>query len=172
MKIANVQEMVFIDKSIINVVSHLYTWYYSYKMVAPQVILNFKWSSNEESSHTNKSSRLSNGWPMQWLRERCPTNWYQGQRSYVWYLKSYTNSVIPTYEVVSIKNARFKYQPSTPMQPFVSRDAHLLWKLMTKGGEISTKIWNMQNALGRSWIWTWIWTKREQHWEIEKYQKS
>ena len=42
MKIVNVQEMVFIDKSIIHVVSHLYTWYHSYKMVVPQVILNFK----------------------------------------------------------------------------------------------------------------------------------
>ena len=42
MKIANVQEMVFIDKSIIHVVSHLYTWYQSYKMVVPQVILNLK----------------------------------------------------------------------------------------------------------------------------------
>ena len=42
MKIANVQEIVFIDKSIIHMVSHLYTWYHSYKMVVPQVILNFK----------------------------------------------------------------------------------------------------------------------------------
>ena len=34
---------------------------------------------------------------------------------------------------MSIKNVRFKCQPSTPMQTFVSSDAHLLWKLMTKG---------------------------------------
>ena len=42
MKIANVQEMVFIDKSTLHVVSHLYTWYHSYKMMVPQVILNLK----------------------------------------------------------------------------------------------------------------------------------
>jgi len=48
MIIANVQEIVFIDKSIICVVSHLYTWYQPYKKVVPQVILNFKRSSNEE----------------------------------------------------------------------------------------------------------------------------
>ena len=49
------------------------------------------------------------------------------QRSYVWYLKSYTNGVIPTYEVVSIKNARFKSQPSTPMQAFASiRSTHFM----------------------------------------------
>ena len=103
MKIANVQEMVFIDKSIIHVVSHLYTWYQSCKMVVPQVILNFKWSSNEECIPHYKSSSLANGWPMLWHRERCPTDWYQGQRSYEWYLKSYPNGVIPTYEVMSIK---------------------------------------------------------------------
>ena len=42
MKIAIVQEMIFIDKSIIHVVSHLYIWYQPYKKVVPQVILNFK----------------------------------------------------------------------------------------------------------------------------------
>ena len=103
MKIVNVQEMVFIDKSIIHVVSHLYTWYHSYKMVVPQVILNFKWSSSEESSLTSKSSSLANGWPMQWLRGRCPTDLYQGQRSYVWYLKSYTSDVIPIFGSVHKK---------------------------------------------------------------------
>ena len=74
------------------------------------------------------------------------------QRSYVWYLKSYTNGVIPTYEVVSIKNARFKCQPSTPMQPFVSRDAHLLWKLMTKGERLRQRYYNWGFGHGR---WTW-----------------
>jgi hypothetical protein len=48
------------------------------------------------------------------------------KRSYMRYLKGY-KWCIPTYVVVSIKNSRFKCQPSTPMQPFVSRDAHL-WK--------------------------------------------
>ena len=57
MKIENVQEIVFIDKSnkwfharkFFQVVSYLYTWYQSYKTMVPQVILNFKWSSSEES---------------------------------------------------------------------------------------------------------------------------
>ena len=42
MKIGSVQEMAIIDKSIIHVVSHLYIWYHSYKMVLPQVVLHFK----------------------------------------------------------------------------------------------------------------------------------
>ena len=58
-----------------------------------------------------------------------------------WYLKSYTSGVIPTYEVVSIKNARFKCQLSTPMKSFVSRDAHLLWKLMTKEERLVQRYW-------------------------------
>ena len=57
MKIANVQEIIFIEKSnkwfhaskFFQVVSYFYTWYQSYMTVVPQVILNFKWSSNEES---------------------------------------------------------------------------------------------------------------------------
>ena len=138
----------FIDKSILHVVSHLYTWYQSCKMVVPQVILNFKWSSSEESSLTSKSSSLANGWPMQWLRGRCPTDLYQGQRSYVWYLKSYTSDVIPIFGSVH-KNARFKPQPSTPMQAFTSmRSTHFmeiddkggrLYKDMKALGEIETK---------------------------------
>ena len=42
MEIAIVQEMISIDKSIIHVASHLYTWYQPYKKVVPQVILSFK----------------------------------------------------------------------------------------------------------------------------------
>ena len=64
-------------------------------------------------------------WPMFGHRGRSPTTiGIKVTRSYTWCLKSYTSGVH--------KNARFKCQPSTPMQPFVSRDAHLLWKLMTK----------------------------------------
>ena len=108
----------FIDKSIIHVVSHFYTWYQSYKTVVPQVILNFKWSSSEESSLTYKSSSLSSEWPMLWHRGRCPTNWYQGQRSYMSDLKGY-GGVIPTYGSVHQKG-KFKCQPSTLMQSFAS----------------------------------------------------
>jgi hypothetical protein len=67
------------------------------------VILNFKWPSSEASSLTYKSLRLSSEWPMLWHKGRCPTHWYQDQRSYMWYLKRYTSGVIPTYEVMSIK---------------------------------------------------------------------
>ena len=66
-----------------------YKWYLTHQMVVPQVILNFKWSSSETSSLTYKSSSLSIGWPMLWHRGRCPANWYQGQRSYMRYLKGY-----------------------------------------------------------------------------------
>ena len=39
------------------------------------------------------------------------------------------------------KNARFKCQPSTPMQPFVSIDAHLIWNLMTKEERLVQRYW-------------------------------
>ena len=168
MKIANVQKMVFIDKLIIHVVSHLYTWYQSYKTVVPQVILNFKWSSNEECSLTSKSSSLANGWPMQWLRGRCPTNWYQGQRSYVWYLKSYTSSVIPIYVVVSIKKCKIQVSTIYPNATLCIKICTPFIEIDDKGGEIGTNIWNMQEALGRNWIWSWIWSKRD---NIEKWRR-
>ena len=130
-----------------------------------------KWSSTlsdhqmKNASLTYKSSSLANGWPMLWHKGRCPTDWYQGQRSYEWYLKSYPNGVIPTYEVMSIKNARFKCQPSTPMQPFVSRDAHLLWKLMTKEERLVQRYWGKLDLDMNM-------EKREQYWGIEKDQNS
>ena len=96
MKIENVQEMFFIDKTnkwihdrkLFQVVSHFYTWYQSYKTVVPQVILNFKWSSSEESSLTYKSSSLSSEWPMLGHRGRSPTIiGIKVTRSYTWCLK-------------------------------------------------------------------------------------
>ena len=120
-----------------------YTWYH----ISTHSIIHtrwwfHKWSSTlsdhqiKNASLTYKSSRVSNGWPMLSYRARCPTNWYQGQRSYVWYLKKLYKWCHSNNQVMSIKNARFKCQPSTPMQPFVSSDAHLLWKLMTKGEKL------------------------------------
>jgi hypothetical protein len=50
--------------------------------------------------------------------------------------------------VVSIKNARFKCQPSTPMQSFVSIRRHLFMEIDDKGGEIGTKIYKC--IMGRS----------------------
>ena len=97
----------FIDKSIIYVVSHLYRWYQLYKKVVLQVILNFKWSSNEESSLTFKSLRLSRGWLMLGHRGRSPTTiGIKVTRSYTWCLKSYTRGVHQKWWL--------KCQPSTP----------------------------------------------------------
>ena len=149
------------DRKLFKVVSHFYTLYKSYKTVVPQVILNFKWSSNEEKfPHTTRAQAYQIGWLMLWHRGRCPTYWYQGQRSYM-----SDSGVIPTYMVVSIKNARFKCQPSTPMQPFVSRDAHLLWKLIIKTERLRQRYYNWGFGHGR-------WTKREQHWRMEKDPNS
>jgi hypothetical protein len=46
----------------------------------------------------------------------------------MWYLKSNTSNVIPTYVVMSIKNARFKHQPSTPMQALVSNEKNTFYE--------------------------------------------
>ena len=69
-------------------------------MVVPQVILNFKWSSNEESSLKFKSSRLSSEWPILGHRGRSPTTiGIKVTRSYTWCLKSYTSSVHQKYKI-------------------------------------------------------------------------
>jgi hypothetical protein len=47
---------------------------------------------------------------------------------------------MPTYVVVSIKNAKFKCQPSTPMQSFVSIRSIPFMEIDDKGGEVGTKI--------------------------------
>ena len=44
------------------------------------------------------------------------------------------------YLEVSIKNARFKPQPSTPMQSFISIRSTPFMEIDDKGGEIGTKI--------------------------------
>ena len=131
-----------------HVVSHLYTWYQSYKTVVPQVILNFKWSSNEEKfPHTTRAQAYQIGWLMLWHRGRCPTNWYQGQRSYVWYLKGY-KWCYSNNQVMSIKNTRFKCQPSTPNANLCINEKHIfLWKLMTKG----ERLYKDMKALGEKY---------------------
>ena len=100
----------------------------------------------KNASLTTKSSSLSNGWPIKWLRERCPTNWYQGQRSFMWYLKSYTSDVIPIFGSVH-KNARFKPQPSTPMWALASMRSTPFMEIEDKGGEIVQRYKNF----GRDW---------------------
>jgi hypothetical protein len=58
----------------------------------------------------------------------------------MWYLKSCTSGVIPTYEVMFIKNARFKPQSSTPIQSFASLRSTPFMEIDDKGGEIGIKI--------------------------------
>ena len=79
-----------------------------------------KWSSIlsdhqiKNASLTYKSSSVSNRWPMLSHRGRCPINLYQGQRSFVWYLKKLYKWCHSNNKVMFIKNTRFKPQPSTP----------------------------------------------------------
>ena len=49
------------------------------------------------------------------------------------------SGVIPTYMVVSIKNATFKCQPSTPMHSFVSMRYTSFMEIDDKGGEIGQR---------------------------------
>ena len=71
----------------------------------------------------------------------------------MWYLKLNSSNFIPTHMVTSIKNARFKLQPSTLMQSFVTMrcilfqlvSTHLIgitpfMEIDDKGGEVGTKI--------------------------------
>ena len=51
-----------------------------------------------------------------------------------------TNGVIPTYEVVSIKNARLKCQPSIPRATLCIKWCTPFMEIDDKGGEIGTKI--------------------------------
>ena len=65
---------------------------------------------------------------------------------------------------MSIKNARFKSQPSTPMQPFASMRSTSFMEIDDKGGDIVQryeKLWERLRQRDRGWTWTW--TKREQH---------
>jgi hypothetical protein len=61
----------------------------------------------------------------------------------MWYLKNNTSGVIPTYLVVSIKNARFKCQPSTPMQSYESISTPFM-EIDDKGGEIVQRYENFK----------------------------
>jgi hypothetical protein len=61
-------------------------------------------------------------------------------RDHMWYLKSNTSNVIPTYVVVSIKNTRFKCQPSTPIHVFASMRSTPFMEIDDKGEEVGTKI--------------------------------
>ena len=54
------------------------------------------------------------------------------------------------HTVVSIKNARFKCQPSTPMQSFVSIRSTPFMEIDDKGGEVGTKIYKCIMGRNRS----------------------
>ena len=126
----------------------------------------------KNASLTYKSSSLANGWPMIWHRGRCPTNWYQERRSYVWYLKGY-KWCHSNNQVMSIKNARFKPQPSTPNANLCINKKHTFYGNWWQRGRDCTKIWKLWERLRqRSRGWTWTWTKREQHWRKEMDQSS
>jgi hypothetical protein len=56
-----------------------------------------------------------------------------------------TSGVIPTYVVVSIKNAKFNPQPSTLMQAFASMRSTPFMEIDDKGGEI---VYKDMKALG------------------------
>jgi hypothetical protein len=64
----------------------------------------------------------------------------------MWYLKNNTSGVILTYLVVSIKNARFNCQPSTPMQSYVSISTPFM-EIDDKGEEIVQRY----ESFGRDW---------------------
>ena len=84
-----------------------------------------------------------------------------------WVISRATSGVIPTFVVVSIKNARFKCQSSTSMHSFVSIRSTPFMEIDDKG-EVGTKI--CKCIMGRSRSWTW--TKREQHWSMKEDQNS
>ena len=111
-----------------------------------------KWSSTlsdhqiKNASLTYKSSSVSNGWPMLSHRGRCTTNWYQDQRSYVWYLKKpYIRYKWYKLQVVSfqqswrcpskMQDSSLNHQPQT--YTFASmRSSPFFMEIDDKGGEI------------------------------------
>ena len=131
-----------------------YTWYH----ITTHGIIHtrwwfHKWSSTlsdhqmKNASLTYKSSSLANGWPMQWLRGRCPTKLVSrskilcvvSQELYKWCHSNIFGSVH--------KNARFKPQPSTLMQAFASMRSTPFMEIDDKGGEIVQRY----ESFGRDW---------------------
>ena len=116
--------------------------------MVPQVILNLKWSSNEECIPHLQELK----WPMLSHRGRCHINWYQDQRSYVWYLKKpctrykwYKLQVVSTSGVIpTIKWCPSKMQDSSvnrlpQCNPLYQKRHTFLWKLMTKGERLKQR---------------------------------
>ena len=113
-----------------------------------------KWSSTlsdhkmKNASLTYKSSRVSNGWPMLSHRGRCHTNWYQENILCVVFQEALhkiqviqvTSSIIPTIMKMSIKNARFKPQPSTPNVYLCINEKHTFYGNWWQRGRDYTKI--------------------------------
>ena len=129
----------------------------------------------KNASLTYKNLSLSNGWPILCHRGRCPTNWYQCWRSYVWYLKGY-KWCHSNNQVMSIKNARFKPQPSTPNANLCINEKHTFYGNWWQRGRDCTKIWKLWERL-RQRYYNWgfrhgQWTKREQHWRKEMDKRS
>ena len=75
-------------------------------------------------------------------------------------------------QVMSIKNARFKPQPSTPNANLCINVKHTFYGNWWQRGRDCTKIWKLWERLRpRSRGWTWTWTKREQYWRKEMDQQ-
>jgi hypothetical protein len=119
--------MVFIDKSIIHVVSHLYTRYHSYKMVVPYVILNFKWSSNKEWFPHLEELKIIKRMSHQWV-SRSQILCVVSQELYKWCHSNICGGIHNKW--------RFKTQPSTPIQAFASMRSISFMEIDDKGGEI------------------------------------
>ena len=174
MKIENIQEMFFIDKTNkwLHDKKNSSKWYHISTRGINHIRRWFhKWSSTLSDHQVKKVPSptraqvyqvddpcydIEGGAPPISIKVKDP----------IWGISRATSGVIPSYMVVSIKYAKFKPQPSTPMQSFVSIRCTPFIEIDDKGGEVGTKIWNA--SWGRSGSWTWI--KREQHWRMEKDQ--
>ena len=120
-----------------------------------------KWSSTlsdhqmKNASLNYKSSSVSNGWPMLSHRGRYTTNWYQekilcvvSQEALHKIQEVQVTSGIYKWchsnnQVTSIKNARFKPQPSTPNAYLCINEKHTFYGNWWQRGRDCTKTWKL-----------------------------
>ena len=142
---------------------HIFMWYQSCKTMVLQVILNFKWSSSEECFPHPQELKISE-WPMLGHRRWSPTTIsIKVTRSYTWCLKSYTSDVH--------KKCKIEALTIYPNASLCINEKHTFYGNWWQRRRDCTKIWKLWERLRqRSRVWTW--TKREQHWGIEKDQNS
>ena len=127
--------------------SGIYIWYQSCKMMVPQVILNFKWSSNEECIPHLQELKC-----IKWMTHAIT----QGDVSHKLISRSKILCVVPQearhkIQVAQVTSGIYKWCHSNNHEdvhkkckiqasiiypkciPLHQWEAHLLWKLMTKG---------------------------------------